>query len=139
MGVSLADSARFPGWSNSSFEVGPRDLLSAVVEALTTVRGQRSHFLPKLLKHSEGLLATPDPSAGLDVQFTRPHNQERVEENTAAEEVVVQEDESIDPLSWLSSDDFGLLDMSTPTATSTWEDPALLGELFDPNTGLSFG
>ncbi|RSL96200.1 hypothetical protein CDV31_013581 [Fusarium ambrosium] len=139
VGISLADSARFPGWSNSSFEIGPRDLLSAVVEALTTVRGQQSHFLPKLLKHSEGLLANPDPSAGIDLQFEQPQNQQRIEDKSDVEEVIVQQDESVDPLSWISGDDFGLLDMSTPTATSNWEDPGLLGELFDSNTGLSFG
>ncbi|KAJ4313619.1 hypothetical protein N0V84_009326 [Fusarium piperis] len=140
IGISLADSARFPGWSNSSFEMGPRHLLSAIVETLTTSRGRQFQFLPKLLEHSEGLLATPDPSAGIDVRFEQPQSQiqEAGEEKAAVEEVIVQ-DESVDPLSWISGDEFGLLDMSTPMATSTWEDPTLLSELFDSSTGLSFG
>lgn len=115
-------------------------MLSAILEALTTVRGRQFHLLPKLLEHCEGLLSAPDPSSRIDMRFEQPQHQiqEIVEENSAAEEVVVPEDESVDPLSWISGDEFGLLDMSTPVATSTWEDPAMLGELFDSSTGLSF-
>lgn len=139
MGISLADSARFPSLTNSSFEVGPRDLLCAVVGALTTVRGRQSDLLPKLVEYSEGLLPAPDPSAWIDVQFEQPQSREEAGDETAAEEFIVQEDESVDPLSWIAGDDFGLLDMSTPTASSTWEDSALLDGLLDSGTDLLFG
>ncbi|UNI22452.1 hypothetical protein JDV02_008341 [Purpureocillium takamizusanense] len=68
IGISLADAsmATFP---TSSFEFGSLDLLSSIVKCLGRIRGGRSHLLPELLKHSEGVLACTSPAAQIDMQW----------------------------------------------------------------------
>ncbi|KAJ6442205.1 hypothetical protein O9K51_05758 [Purpureocillium lavendulum] len=69
IGVSLADASlvTFP---TSSFEFGSLDLLSSIVKCLGRIRGGKSHLLPELLKHSEGVLACTSPAAQIDMQWT---------------------------------------------------------------------
>ena len=53
----------------SSFEFGSLDLLSSIVKCLGRIRGGKSHLLPELLKHSEGVLACTSPAAQIDMQW----------------------------------------------------------------------
>ncbi|KAJ3534554.1 hypothetical protein NM208_g4568 [Fusarium decemcellulare] len=137
VGMSLADSALLPSWSCSSIEAGPRDLLCAVIDALSTVRGCQSHLLPKLLKHSEGLLAFTNPVTHINMRLEPPQDVEKLNPSRVIEEISAQDDELGDPLSWITSDDLGLLDMSTPRASPSWEDPVFLGEAVDAEVGIS--
>ncbi|KAF4444520.1 hypothetical protein F53441_11113 [Fusarium austroafricanum] len=133
VGVSLADTAQLPGWTSSAIDNGPRDLLSVVIHALSTVRGTQSHLLPNLLKHSEALFALADPNAHIDLQWEMP---DEISERAAVVEELPEEND--DPLAWVQDTNLDLLDLSTPVVTSTWEDPTISCGQFDPNIGLSF-
>ncbi|RKK80093.1 hypothetical protein BFJ68_g17218 [Fusarium oxysporum] len=131
LGISLADSALLPGWSCSSFEIGPRDLLSAVVRALSKARGCQSHLLPTLLKHSEALLGFADPAAHIDIQWEVTPDAENLQQDNVIEEVSGQEDESIDLINWVSGDELRLSDLAPPTFALSCEDRALSCDQFD--------
>ncbi|KAG8674058.1 hypothetical protein FPOAC1_000021 [Fusarium poae] len=137
VGVSLADTAQLPGWTCNALENGPRDLLSVVIHALSTVRGSQSHLLPNLLRHSESLFALSDPSAHIDLEW------DMLEEGNCKMDAIVEEisegsEEFVEPLSWEPETGLDLLDLSTPVVTSTWSDASVLCDQFDPNVGLSF-
>ncbi|KAH7268993.1 fungal-specific transcription factor domain-containing protein [Fusarium redolens] len=137
VGVSLADTAQLPGWTYSALENGPRDLLSVVIHALSTVRGAQSHLLPNLLKHSETLFALADPNAHLDLQWDM--QEAGIDERPAIVEELSPEDEQpVDPLGWVPDGNLDLLDLSTPVVTTTWEDATISCGQFDPEIGLSF-
>jgi hypothetical protein len=68
IGLSLADSVLASDSAFSSFEIGPRDLLRAVVKSLSSARNGQSHLLPKLLQHSQFVLGCSDPAAHIDAQ-----------------------------------------------------------------------
>ncbi|KAM5380847.1 hypothetical protein ACJZ2D_003371 [Fusarium nematophilum] len=70
IGVGLADAAMAPDSTISSFEIGPRDLLCAVVKSLSNTRQGQSHLLPKLLEHSEVALGFSDPAAHVDMDWS---------------------------------------------------------------------
>ncbi|KAF4945115.1 hypothetical protein FSARC_14508 [Fusarium sarcochroum] len=135
VGMSLADTAQLPGRTYSSLVNGPRDLLSVVINALSTVRGAQSHLLPNLLKHSETLFALADPNAHIDSIWEMPgvYNQER---GAVIEDISEGNEEVVDSLVWVPDNNLDLLDLSTPVATSTWEDSAISCEQFDPNIGV---
>ncbi|KAM5349450.1 hypothetical protein ACJ41O_005955 [Fusarium nematophilum] len=69
VGVSLADTALASGPVVSSFEIGPRDVLCAVVKSVYSLREGQSHLLPKLLKHAEVVLGYGDPAAQMHLQW----------------------------------------------------------------------
>ncbi|KAM0075296.1 hypothetical protein ACKRZS_012641 [Fusarium odoratissimum] len=137
VGVSLADTAQLPGWTYSALENGPRDLLSVVIHALSTVRGAQSHLLPNLLKHSETLFALADPNAHLDLPWDvqEAGNDERL---AIVEELSPEDEQPVDPLGWVPDGNLDLLDLSTPVVTTTWEDATISCGQFDPEIGLSF-
>ncbi|KAF5672297.1 transcription activator amyR [Fusarium heterosporum] len=137
VGVSLTDAARLPGWTSTSLTNGPRDLLSVVIHALSTVRGAQSHLLPNLLKHSETLFAISDPNAHIDLQWDVSHLDQH-NRNAVVEEVSEEDEEYTGPLGWEQDNNLDLLDLSTPTATTTWEDATISCEQFEPNNGLVF-
>ncbi|KAL2827322.1 hypothetical protein BDW59DRAFT_171355 [Aspergillus cavernicola] len=121
VGISLADSALLPSWSCSSFEMGPRDLLYPVIEALSTARGCQSHLLSALLKYSEDVLRLTDPAAHVNLRLDIPQDAEDPSQETVVEPISAQ----------------GLLDLSTLGPSPSWEDMAVLGEQIDPNIGIS--
>ncbi|KAK0392262.1 hypothetical protein NLU13_1758 [Sarocladium strictum] len=138
IGVSLADCAMLPSWNRcSSFEVGPRDLLCAVIDALSTARGSPSYLLPPLLKHSERILRLTAPAPHIDLRLEQPQQTESVNRNAVVTDVTALEQEPVDSLGWLSGDDLGLLDMNTPS--SNWDHAGLLGDQVDTSIGLSLG
>ncbi|UPL01008.1 hypothetical protein LCI18_011942 [Fusarium solani-melongenae] len=137
VGLSLADSAILPSWGCSSFETGPRDLLCAVIESLSTIRGCQSHLLPTLLKYSESVLGLTDPTPHIDFRLEMPQETETATPTALIEDISEQVEEPVDPLTWLSGDELGMLDMSTPSPT--WDDAGLSGEQVDINIGLSLG
>ncbi|KAJ4226329.1 hypothetical protein NW759_004915 [Fusarium solani] len=120
VGVSLADSAMLPSWSSSSFEIGPRDLLCVVIEALSTARGCQSHLLPTLLGYSESVLGVTDPSPHIDFILEMPQETETAIQTAIVEDVSEEVNEQVNSLTWLSGDELDLLDMSTPLGT--WDD-----------------
>ncbi|SPO03157.1 related to transcription activator amyR [Cephalotrichum gorgonifer] len=140
VGVSLTDSALMPSWSSSSLELGPRDLLFAVVEALSTARGCQSYLLTTLLKYSEHLLAFADPAAHIDLRVDLPRRaddphraQVSAIEDTSSS---TQDEESVNPQIWFAEDELSLLDLSTPGPSSLhWEDVDVFGEQVDPDMG----
>ncbi|KAM0230534.1 hypothetical protein ACHAP5_011345 [Fusarium lateritium] len=138
VGVSLADTAQLPGWSISSIDNSPRDLLSVVIQALSTVRGAQSHLLPNLLKHSETLFALADPAAQIDLHWDTADMND-YDRNVVVEEVSEEDEDFAGPLAWEQDNDLDLLDLSTPIATTTtWQDATISCEQFEPNIGLSF-
>ncbi|KAI8692455.1 Zn(2)-C6 fungal-type domain-containing protein [Fusarium sp. Ph1] len=137
VGVSLADSAMLPSWSCSSFETGPRDLLCAVIESLSTIRGCQSHLLPTLLKYSESVLGLTDPTPHIDFRLEMPQETETATPTAVVEDISAQVEEPVDSLTWLFGDELGMLDMSTPSPT--WDDAGLSGEQVDTSIGLSLG
>ncbi|KAH7274923.1 hypothetical protein B0J15DRAFT_473831 [Fusarium solani] len=120
VGVSLADSAMLPSWSSSSFEIGPRDLLCVVIEALSTARGCQSHLLPTLLGYSESVLGVTDPSPHIDFILEMPQETETAIQTAIVEDVSEEFNEQVNSSTWLSGDELDLLDMSTPLGT--WDD-----------------
>lgn len=138
MGVSLADTAQLPGWSSSSIDNSPRDLLSVVIHALSTVRGAQSHLLPNLLKHSETLFALADPTAQIDLQWD-VSDMNTYDRDVVVEEVSEEDEDYSGPLAWEQDNNLDLLDLSTPVAaTTTWQDATISCEQFEPDLGLSF-
>ncbi|KAL2683425.1 hypothetical protein Neosp_007895 [[Neocosmospora] mangrovei] len=117
VGVSLADSARLPSWDCSSFETGPRDLLCAVIESLSTIRGCQSHLLPTLLKYSENVLGLIDLTPHIDFRLETPQGTETVTPTAIVEDTSAQVEELVDLSAWLSEEELGILDMSTPLLT----------------------
>ncbi|RMJ13131.1 hypothetical protein CDV36_007229 [Fusarium kuroshium] len=125
VGVSLADSAMLPSWSCSSFETGPQDLLCAVIESLSTIRGCQSHLLPTLLKYSESVLGLIDLTPHIDFRLEMPQETETTTPTAIVKDTSAQDEEPdkepdedpIDLLTWLSGDELGILDMSTPLLT----------------------
>ncbi|KAJ8100844.1 transcription activator amyR [Lipomyces tetrasporus] len=128
VGLSLADSAMLPGLSCSSFETSPRELLYAVIGALSVARGTQSHLLPNLLKYSEGVLAFAGPTPHIDYSLEWPREDLNPIQEAVVEDVSGQNDEAVDSLNWLAGDDSGLLDLGTPVATPSWEGATLPGE-----------
>lgn len=128
-----------PSWNScSSFEIGPRDLLCAVIDALATARGCPSYLLPALLKHSESILRLTDTTPHIDLRLETSQETEPVTRNAVvAVDVSAEAEEPIDSLSWLSRDELGLLDMNTPS--STWDDAGLSGDQVGTSIGLSLG
>lgn len=135
--MSLADTAQLPGWTCNALDNGPRDLLSVVIHALSTVRGSQSHLLPNLLKHSETLFALSDPNAQIDLQWDLLGDQS-CERNAVVEEVSDNSEEFIESLPWDHENGLELLDLSTPIVTTAWEDATIACEQFDSDIGLSF-
>ncbi|KAM0408430.1 hypothetical protein ACHAPD_011906 [Fusarium lateritium] len=137
VGVSLADTAQIPGWTCNALDNGPRDLLSVVIHALSTVRGSQSHLLPNLLKHSESLFSLSDPSAHIDFQWDMLDGQ-NCKIDAIVEEIAEESDEFVEPLDWEPETGLDLLDLSTPVVTATWSDASVVCDQFDPEIGLSF-
>ncbi|KAM0186103.1 hypothetical protein ACHAPI_011881 [Fusarium lateritium] len=138
VGVSLADTAQLPGWSISSIDNSPRDLLSVVIQALSTVRGAQSHLLPNLLKHSETLFALADPAAQIDLHWDMA-DMNGYDRDVVVEEVSEEDEDYAGPLAWEQDNNLDLLDLSTPIATTTtWQDATISCEQFEPDIGLSF-
>ncbi|SCB63984.1 unnamed protein product [Fusarium graminearum] len=137
VGVSLADTAQLPGWTCNALDNGPRDLLSVVIHALSTVRGSQSHLLPNLLRHSEALFSLSDPSAHIDLQWDML-DEENCKLDAIVEEISEGSEEFAEPVPWAPETGLDLLDLSTPTVTSTWSEASIACEQFDPEIGLSF-
>ncbi|CAJ0545142.1 Ff.00g086150.m01.CDS01 [Fusarium sp. VM40] len=138
VGVSLADTAQLPGWSSSSIDNSPRDLLSVVIHALSTVRGAQSHLLPNLLKHSETLFALADPTAQIDLHWDMS-DMNNYDRDAVVEEISEEDEDYAGPLAWEQDNNLDLLDLSTPMATTTtWQDATISCEQFEPDLGLSF-
>ncbi|KAF4468289.1 fungal specific transcription factor domain-containing [Fusarium albosuccineum] len=111
IGISLADAAVAPDSGFSSFEIGPRDLLCAVVKSLSNTRQGQSLLLPKLLKHSEVALGCNDPAAHVELDWSlytnlAEHDGPSLETRSACvlEEVA---DENV----WVTGDNFGISDV----------------------------
>ncbi|RSL42236.1 hypothetical protein CEP54_015547 [Fusarium duplospermum] len=117
VGVSLADTAMLPSSSCSSFETGPQDLLCAVIESLSTIRGCQSHLLPTLLKYSESVLGLIDLAPHIDFRLEMPQETETATPTAIVEDTSAQDEDPVDLLTWLSGDELGILDMSTPLLT----------------------
>jgi hypothetical protein len=135
--VSLADTAQLSGWTCNALDNGPRDLLSVVIHALSTVRGSQSHLLPNLLKHSESLFALSDPNAHIDLHWDMLNEQD-CRTNAIVEEVSEEGEEFVESLPWVPENNLDLLDLSTPVVATTWDDPTMSCEQFDTNTDVSF-
>ncbi|RGP62965.1 hypothetical protein FSPOR_8949 [Fusarium sporotrichioides] len=137
VGISLADTAQLSGWTCNSLENGPRDLLSVVISALSTVRGSQSHLLPNLLRHSESLFSLSDPSAHVDLQWDMM-DEANCKIDAVVEEIPEEGEEVVEPLPWETETGLDLLDLSNPAVTSSWTDASIACEAFDPDVSLSF-
>ncbi|GKU22717.1 unnamed protein product [Fusarium langsethiae] len=137
VGISLADTAQLSGWACNSLENGPRDLLSVVINALSTVRGSQSHLLPNLLRHSESLFSLSDPSAHIDLQWDML-DEANCKIDAVVEEIPEEGEEVVEPLPWGTETGLDLLDLSNPAVTSSWTDASIACEAFDPDVSLSF-
>ncbi|KPM42240.1 hypothetical protein AK830_g4333 [Neonectria ditissima] len=131
VGISLVDSALLPSWSHSSFEIGPRNLLHAVIRALSEVNGRPSYLLPMLLKHSVGVMDFADPTAHIDIQWDMPQERDNLEQAQVVEEIPEQVEETIECMSWAMEDDLGLFDLGTPALTPLCEVTTTSGTGFD--------
>ncbi|KAH6982691.1 hypothetical protein EDB80DRAFT_251516 [Ilyonectria destructans] len=112
IGISLADSALALSSGFSSFEIGPRDLLCAVVESLFKTRGGQSQQLPKLLKHSEYVLGYDDPAAHIDLGWPLYNEPTESDEQPMDSPSRLIEDLTNDT-SWLLTDDLGFGDLDS--------------------------
>ena len=127
-----------PSWNcSSSFEVGPRDLLCAVVDALSTARGGPSYLLPNLLNHSESILRLTDTTPYIDLRLEMSHETEPATRNAVVADVSAQDEESISSLNWLSQDELGAMGMNT--LLPAWDDAGLSDDQVDANVELSLG
>lgn len=108
IGTSLVDSALIPASSHPSWEVGPRDLLCAVIKALSKVRGCQSHLLPQLMKHSEEFLGNTNPTAHINIQWAPSDVSTGLDttECPVADEPPRQTDDSVDASNWTLMDEF---------------------------------
>lgn len=128
VGISLADSTRLTTWKFSALEVGPRDLLSSIIQALSKARGCPSHLLPNLLKHSEDILRPTDPYALINMQWDMLQKSSDHGRETVVEEILVTENQAIE---WPVENDVSLPSIQTPTFSILCDNSALLRTDFD--------
>ena len=74
-----------------------------------------------------------DPNAHIDLQWDMLGDA-----RNAIVEEVSESESSVDSLAWVPESGLDLLDLSTPVATSTWDDGTITCEAFDSDIGLSF-
>ncbi|KAH7309883.1 hypothetical protein B0I35DRAFT_453477 [Stachybotrys elegans] len=91
IGISLADSARISTWSDSTLEVGPKDLLACIIKSLSQARGCSSHLLPELLEHSGDILGPSSPAPFINLQWNLPHVTGSGEESALVEDITTAE------------------------------------------------
>lgn len=68
IGVSLIDIS--PSTVASAISLGPQDLLGAIMNTLSCIRGRESHLLPKLLQHSQQSFELLGSGWGKDMQLS---------------------------------------------------------------------
>lgn len=106
--MSLADTVLACGSAFSSFEIGPRDLLQAVIKSLSNARDGQSHLLPKLLQHSEFVLGYSDPAAHIDARWPTYNDLVGLEEEHLTDCPSQIIDETTLDGGWTLGDDFGV-------------------------------
>ncbi|KAF7543332.1 hypothetical protein G7Z17_g10823 [Cylindrodendrum hubeiense] len=120
IGTGLADTAQLQGRSFSSLDIGPRDLLSAIVKSLSRIRGGESFLLPKLLKHSEHILCHVDPAAHIDLHGSNNHAAAEQQDWRLLEDLSVLTD-TTDKISWEFLDNAGCMEPTAPYIPSFCE------------------
>lgn len=65
-------------------------------------------------------------------------DEENCKLDAIVEEISEGSEEFAEPVPWAPETGLDLLDLSTPTVTSTWSEASIACEQFDPEIGLSF-
>lgn len=108
IGTSLADSAVWSEAGYSSLEVGARDLLRAVTNSLSSVRGGQSPLLPKLLTYSEDILSYNDPVADMVFHWDPELVSDEPNQDHGIDEVLMSLEQEHDETTQLLYQDIGI-------------------------------
>lgn len=143
IGVGLADATRISAWDtpSSALQVGPRELLSCIVQSLSSARGCPSHLLPNLLRHSGDLLlqpCSPVPMVSLQWHLDQAAmvmgEQHQQSSHVVVEEELMEEAEACSQ-DWLGGDLPDFEDIHASSLAGICDDASDLGTSFGGTTG----
>ena len=106
--MGLVESHRTPSQPPA---LDARDLLFAVVQSLSMIRGAQSYLFPALLKHSAQILDYADPYASVTTSWT--HMEQGDGDDAVVQEFQGVEGEELDAILWSPTLDIGPFDYSS--------------------------